>query len=108
MFSGLAGAFLTLGIAGTFNANMTAGDGFIALAAMVFGRYTPFGAAGACLLFGFGRALGFRLGGSAGIGVPQEFLNAIPYVLTLIILVALVGRSKAPAADGQPYEPGTE
>jgi ABC-type uncharacterized transport system permease subunit len=103
--SGLAGAFLSLGIAGIFNPNMTAGAGFIALAAMIFGKYTPWGAAGACVIFGLGEALSSRL---QGAGVSPSLLNTIPYILTLIALVGLVGRTVAPAADGIPYEPGSE
>ncbi len=103
--SGLAGAFLSLGIAGIFNPNMTAGAGFIALAAMIFGKYTPWGAAGACIIFGLGEALSSRM---QGAGVSPSLLNTIPYILTLIALVGLVGRTTPPAADGIPYEPGSE
>src|SRR5579884_3706322 len=105
VLSGLAGAFLSLGIAGIFNSNMTAGAGFIALAAMVFGKYIPLGAAGACLVFGLGEALSGRLQDS---GIDPNLLSTLPYILTLIALVGLVGRTVAPAADGIPYEPGTE
>jgi len=103
--SGLAGAFLSLGIAGIFNSNMTAGAGFIALAAMVFGKYKPWNTAGACLIFGLGEALSVRL---QDTGVSPNLLSTLPYVLTLIALVGLVGRTIPPAADGIPYEPGTE
>ncbi len=103
--SGLAGAFLSLGIAGIFNPNMTAGAGFIALAAMIFGKYMPWGAAGACVIFGLGEALSSRM---QGVGVSPSLLNTIPYILTLIALVGLVGRTIPPAADGIPYEPGSE
>jgi ABC-type uncharacterized transport system permease subunit len=102
VLSGLAGAFLSLGIAGIFNSNMTAGAGFIALAAMVFGKYIPLGAAGACLVFGLGEALSGRLQDS---GIDPNLLSTLPYLLTLIALVGLVGRTVAPAADGVPYEP---
>lgn len=105
LLSGLAGAFLSLGIAGIFNPNMTAGRGFIALAAMIFGKYTPFGAAGACVLFGLGEALSTRL---QSTGVSANILSTLPYVLTLIALVGLVGRTTAPAADGIPYEPASD
>ena len=105
LLSGLAGAFLSLGIAGIFNPNMTAGRGFIALAAMIFGKYTPFGAAGACVLFGLGDALSTRL---QSTGVSANILSTLPYVLTLIALVGLVGRTPAPAADGIPYEPASD
>jgi simple sugar transport system permease protein len=105
VLSGLAGAFLSLGIAGIFNSNMTAGAGFIALAAVVFGKYIPMGAAGACLIFGLGEALSGRLQDS---GIDPNLLSTLPYILTLVALVGLVGRTVAPAADGVPYEPGTE
>ncbi|MDQ2888721.1 MAG: ABC transporter permease [Chloroflexota bacterium] len=103
--SGLAGAFLSLGIAGIFNPNMTAGAGFIALAAMIFGKYIPWGAGIACLIFGLGEALSPRL---QGTGVSASLLSTIPYILTLVALVGLVGRTTPPAADGIPYEPGSE
>ncbi len=105
LLSGLAGAFLSMGIAGIFNSNMTAGTGFIALAAMIFGKYNPFGTAGACLIFGLGEALSVRL---QDTGVSSNLLSTLPYLLTLVALVGLVGRTVAPAADGIPYEPGTE
>ncbi|HVU65792.1 MAG TPA: ABC transporter permease [Ktedonobacteraceae bacterium] len=107
MLSGLAGAFLSLGIVGIFNSNMTDGRGFIALAAVVFGKYTPLGAAGACLLFGLGEALVY----SAPLqqaGADSNLIGTLPYLLTLIALVGFVGRTVAPAADGLPYEPGSE
>ncbi len=105
LLSGIAGAFLSLGIAGIFNTNMTAGVGFIALAAMIFGKYNPIGTAGACLVFGLGEALSPRL---QDTGISPNLLSTLPYILTLIALVGLVGRTVAPAADGIPYEPGTE
>jgi general nucleoside transport system permease protein len=105
LLSGLAGAFLSLGIAGIFNSNMTAGLGFIALAAMVFGKYKPWNTAGACFIFGLGEALAVRL---QDTGASPYLLSTLPYLLTLIALVGLVGRTVAPAADGIPYEPGTE
>jgi general nucleoside transport system permease protein len=103
--SGLAGAFLSLGIAGIFNQNMTSGEGYIALAAMIFGKYTPFGTAGACIIFGIGEALSPRL---QSTGMSADLLSTLPYLLTLIALVGLVGRTTAPAADGIPYEPASE
>ena len=105
LLSGLAGAYLSMGIAGIFNSNMTAGIGFIALAAMIFGKWSPWGTAGACLIFGLGEALSTRLQDS---GVSPNLLATLPYLLTIIALVGLVGRTAAPAADGVPYEPGTE
>jgi general nucleoside transport system permease protein len=103
--SGLSGAFLSLGIAGIFNTNMTAGAGFIALAAMIFGKWTPMGTALACIIFGLGEALGTRL---QDTGASPLLLSTLPYILTLVALVGLVGRTTPPAADGVPYEPGSE
>ena len=105
LLSGVAGAFLSLGIAGIFNSNMTAGIGFIALAAMIFGKYTPWGTAGACLIFGLGEALSVRMQDS---GISASLLSTLPYILTIIALVGLVGRTTPPAADGVPYVPGEE
>ena len=105
VLSGLAGAFLSLGIAGIFNSNITAGAGYIALAAMIFGKYTPLGTAIACVIFGLGEALSVRMQDS---GVSPYLLSTIPYILTLVALVGVVGRTIAPAADGIPYEPGSE
>ena len=72
---------------------------------MIFGKYTPFGAAGACVLFGLGDALSTRL---QDTGISANVLSTLPYVLTLIALVGLVGRTTAPAADGIPYEPASD
>ena len=105
LLSGLAGVFLSLGIAGIFNSDITAGAGYIALAAMIFGKYTPLGTALACVIFGLGEALSVRMQDS---GVSPNLLSTIPYLLTLIALVGIVGRTTPPAADGIPYEPGTE
>lgn len=115
LLSGLAGAYLSLGIAGVFIPNMTAGRGFIALAAMIFGKWKPRGTAVACVIFGLGLALQNRLaeplkalGVTANADTLTALLAAIPYVLTILALVGLVGRATAPAADGIPYEPGGE
>lgn len=105
LLSGLAGAFLSLGIAGIFNPNMTAGAGYIALAAMIFGKYTPWGTGAACLIFGLGEALSPRL---QDTGISPYLLGTLPYILTVVALVGLVGRTVAPAADGMPYDPGSE
>jgi simple sugar transport system permease protein len=104
--SGLAGAYLALGINGIFNSNMTAGAGFIGLAAVVFGKYIPWGAAGACLIFGLGQALAPRLQNETHIS--PYLLSTLPYLLTLVALVGLVGRTTPPAADGVPYDPAQE
>jgi simple sugar transport system permease protein len=101
MLAALGGAYLSFGFGGSFNENMTNGRGFIALAAVILGKWTPFGALGACLLFGFGFALAIPLQGQADISA--NILSTLPYVLTLIALVGVVGRSRPPAADGKPY-----
>jgi len=104
LLSGLAGAYLALGVSGIFLDGMTNGRGFIALAAVIFGKYTPTGAAIACLIFGLGNGLSYALQ-DLNLG---SLLNTLPYVFTLIALVGLVGRTTPPAADGIPYEPGSE
>jgi simple sugar transport system permease protein len=105
LLSGLAGAFLAIGISNTFVPNMTDGRGYIALAAMIFGKWRPLGAFIACLIFGFGQAV---YDANSVIHVSQYLLSMLPYVLTLIVLAGIVGRSIPPAADGIPYSPGTE
>jgi ABC-type uncharacterized transport system permease subunit len=100
--AGCGGAYFTLMGAGSFNKNMTAGAGFIALAALIFGRWTPFGALGAALFFGFAQKLATYLS-VAGSPVPNQFLNMLPYIATIIAVAGLVGRVRAPAADGVPY-----
>lgn len=108
LLSGLAGAYLALGVAGVFNPNMTDGRGFIALAAMIFGKYNPLGAAGACLIFGLGYGLSLPLQDLSSNPNLVYLLQTLPYVLVLLALVGLVGRTTPPAADGIPYEPGSE
>ncbi len=98
--AGLAGAFLTLEQIGQFNENMTSGKGFIALAVMIFGRWKPFMAFAAALFFGLADA-GQVLLQTWGIQIPSEFLEMLPYVLTLVALMGLVGRTRPPAAIGQ-------
>lgn len=98
--AGLAGAFLTLEQIGQFNEGMTSGKGFIALAVMIFGRWKPFLALAAALFFGLADASQVLLQ-TWGIQVPPEFLEMLPYVLTLIALMGLVGRTRPPAAIGQ-------
>ena len=105
LLSGLAGAFLSIGIANTFVPNMTDGRGYIALAAMIFGKWTPIGASVATLIFGFGQAV---YDANSSIHVSQYLLSMTPYLLTLIVLTAVVRRSSPPAADGIPYVPGAE
>jgi general nucleoside transport system permease protein len=105
LLSGLSGAFLAIGVANTFVPNMTDGRGYIALAAMIFGKWRPLGAFVACLIFGLGQAI---YDNNSTIHVSPYFLSMLPYVLTLIVLAGIVGRSIPPAADGIPYSPGTE
>jgi ABC-type uncharacterized transport system permease subunit len=105
LLSGLAGAFLAIGVSNTFVPNMTDGRGYIALAAMIFGKWTPRGAFVACLIFGLGQAI---YDNNSIIHISPYFLSMLPYVLTLIVLAGVVGRSIPPAADGIPYSPGTE
>ena len=101
MLAALGGAYLSIGYLGSFSENMTAGRGFIALAAVIFGNWRPFGAFAAALLFGGSTALSFRLAqpwGSASV-----LFQALPYVLTLIAVAGVIGRSVPPAAVGRPY-----
>ena len=102
--AGLGGVYLSNGITHSFNENMSAGRGFIALAAVIFGRWRPFGALVACLLFGFTEALALRLPGAYGEDAAWTTLfRALPYVVTLIVVAGVVGRSIPPAAVGRPY-----
>jgi simple sugar transport system permease protein len=106
VLAGLGGAYLSFGFGNAFNENMTAGRGYIALAAVIFGNWRPFGAFGACLLFGFSSALALRLQGSPLLPsdlASANLLQTLPYVLTLIALVGVIGRSRGPAAVGRPY-----
>ncbi len=102
MVAGLGGAYFTIGSTGTFERDMTAGRGFIGLAAMIFGGWTPIGAFLASLVFGFADALQSRLS-ILGSAVPSEFLGMIPYITTIAVVAGLVGRVRMPAADGTPY-----
>jgi len=103
LIAGLAGAWFSLETNGSFDDNMTSGRGFIALAAMIFGNYMPFGAFGGGLLFGFSDALGQRFQ-FLGVPIPPQFLQMVPYVITIVVLAGLGGKSIAPKADGIPYE----
>ena len=100
--AGLAGTFFSLDSAGNFEENMTAGKGFIALAALIFGRWHPVGALGAALVFGFAEELQGRLA-ILQTPIPSEFLLMTPYIVTIFVVAGLVGRARPPAADGQAY-----
>lgn len=101
VLAALGGAYLSIGFTGSFNENMTVGRGFIALAAVIFGKWNPFGAFGACLLFGFASALSIPLQREADVSA--NLVSTLPYVLTLVALVGVIGRSIGPAAVGRPY-----
>lgn len=100
--AGLGGTWFTLDATGGFNENMTAGKGFIALAALIFGRWHPVGAFIAALVFAFTEELQTRLA-LLDTPIPSDFLLMTPYIVTIVVVAGLVGRSRAPAADGQPY-----
>ena len=100
LLAALGGAYLSMGLLSAFTEGMTNGRGFIALAALIFGRWNPIGAAGAALLFGFAQAITFRAGQEA---IPVEFLQMLPYILTIVVLAGFGGRAIAPAAIGKPY-----
>ena len=107
LIAGLAGAWFSMESQAGFKDNMTNAAGFIALAALIFGKWTPWGAFGGALLFGFSRALGTRLQflgvEVSGFEIPSEFLQALPFVVTLVVVAGAVGRSIPPAAAGQPF-----
>jgi general nucleoside transport system permease protein len=102
MMAGLGGAYFTLGSVGSFAKDMTSGRGFIALAAMIFGHWSPFGAFAAALLFGFADALQSILA-VLNVPIPSQFLLMAPYVATILAVAGLVGRVRPPAADGKAY-----
>lgn len=108
LIAGLAGAWFSLETVGSFDDGITAGKGFIALAAMIFGKWMPFGAFGGAMLFGFAEALQTRLQilkvEVAGAPVPPQLLQILPYVATMVVLAGLIGRAVGPAAAGKPYE----
>ncbi|HEV3478697.1 MAG TPA: ABC transporter permease [Gaiellaceae bacterium] len=100
----LGGVYLSIGFVHSFTENMTAGRGFIALAALIFGRWRPFGALGAALLFGFASAVAPRLENVESWATYGTLFQTLPYVLTLIAVAGVIGRSIPPAAIGRPYE----
>jgi len=105
----MAAAYLVTGLSPAFVPQMSAGRGYMALAAMIFGKWHPAGALGACLLFGFLDALSIRLQGMplpaalGGGAVPVQAIQALPYLLTVVLLAGFIGRARAPKALGQPY-----
>lgn len=100
VLAALGGVYLSMSLLSAFSENMTVGRGFIALAALIFGRWNPLGAAGAALLFGFAQALVIR---STQNAVPAELVQSFPYLLTIVALAGFGGRAIAPAASGKPY-----
>ncbi|HWQ05018.1 MAG TPA: ABC transporter permease [Longilinea sp.] len=103
MVAGFGGAYFTIGSVGRFDEMMTAGKGFIGLAAMIFGNWNPIGSFGAGMLFGFADAFGSKLSILGSI-VPPQFMAMLPYIITMVVLAGLIGRGHAPAAEGTPYE----
>lgn len=104
--AGLAGASLSLGTVNMFREGMTSGKGFIALAAMIFGKWHPVGAFFACLFFGFAEAIQIQASSLGLVWIPSEFLQMLPYAATILALAGVVGKATAPKASGQPYEKG--
>jgi simple sugar transport system permease protein len=94
----MGGAVLSIGLASAYSRNMVAGRGFMALTALIFGKWRAWPALGACLLFGFAEALQFRLG---SVAIPAQWIQILPYVLTLVVLAGFVGRARAPSALGR-------
>lgn len=109
LIAGLAGAWFSMEAQAGFEDNMTNSAGFIALAALIVGKWTPWGAFGGALLFGFARALGSRLQflevEIGSFGIPSEFFQSLPFLVTLVVVAGALGRAIAPAAEGQPYSP---
>ena len=101
--AGIGGAFFTLGSVGRFDEGMTAGKGFIGLAAMIFGNWMPLGSLGAGLLFGFADSIGSKLSLLRSV-IPPQFMAMAPYLITMIVLAGFIGNGQAPAAEGEPYE----
>ena len=107
ILAGVGGAYLSIGQSSLFTRNMTAGRGFIALAALIFGKWRPVQTMLACVLFGFADALTIQMQGVAklpsGEDVPVQFIQMIPYVVTIVVLAGFIGHSRAPGALGVPY-----
>ncbi|HAF16615.1 MAG TPA: sugar ABC transporter permease [Blastocatellia bacterium] len=106
--AGIGGAYLSIGQSSLFTRNMTSGRGFIALAALIFGKWRPFQTLLACLLFGFTEAISIQMQGvvklPSGEDIPVQFIQMVPYVLTIIVLAGLIGSSRPPQALGIPYQ----
>ncbi len=103
MLAALGGAYLSVGYVGSFTENMTGGRGFIGLAALIFGNWRPFGAFAAALLFGFSQALALRLQQPPAWTTESILFQTLPYILTLVAVAGVIGRSVPPAASGRPY-----
>lgn len=103
ILGGIGGASLSIGSLSLFKEGMIAGKGFIALAALIFGKWNPLGVMGACLFFGFADALQTV---ASGLPIPKEFLFALPYILTMLAVSGFIGKSVGPTAGGIPYEKG--
>lgn len=101
---GLAGAFLSIESVGSFERAMTNGRGFMALAVMIFGKWTPFGAWGAALLFGLTSGIQTQIQFDSTLDIPHQFIGILPYLITIVVLAGFGGRSRPPAAEGVPYE----
>lgn len=104
ILAGAAGAYLSLDAAGWFERGFTAGRGFLALAIMIFGAWNPLGAMAAALFFGFASGMASQLQADEVINIPQQFINMLPYVMTLIVLSFSAGKVRPPGAVGQPYK----
>jgi simple sugar transport system permease protein len=104
----IGGAYLSVGQSSLFTRNMTSGRGFIALAALIFGKWRPLPTLFACLLFGFTEAITIQMQGvvklPSGDDMPVQFIQMVPYVLTIVVLAGFIGRSRPPQALGRPYE----
>ena len=108
LLAGLGGAYLSIGQSSLFTRNMTAGRGFIALAALIFGKWKPVPTLLACLLFGFTEAISIQMQGAiklpSGEDIPVQFIQMVPYVLTIVVLAGFIGTSRPPRALGIPYQ----
>jgi len=106
--AGIGGAYLSIGQSSLFTRNMTSGRGFIALAALIFGKWKPFQTMLACLLFGFTEAVSYQMQGAvklpSGEDIPVQFVQMVPYVLTIVVLAGFIGSSRPPNALGIPYQ----